>query len=63
MAQTSLSCHQTWWKGRKRTKWSKYWIQDDMGRERSYNISLNGEVISRPMTARSLQNKYMHQSW
>jgi hypothetical protein len=34
-----------------------------MGRERSYNISLNGEVIPRPMTARSLQNKYMHQSW
>jgi hypothetical protein len=48
-AQTSLSHHLTWWKG-KSTKWNKCWIQDVMGAGESCNISLGGEDIPKPMT-------------
>jgi hypothetical protein len=59
MAQISLNHHLTWWKGRKNMKWNKFWTRGDMGMERSFNISLNGEVIPKLMTVGNLQNKCM----
>jgi hypothetical protein len=34
-----------------------------MGTERSFNISLNGEVIPKPTTVGNPQNKCMPQNW
>jgi hypothetical protein len=62
MVQISQSCHLTWWKGKKSMKWNKCWARGDMGMERSFNISLSGKVIPKPMTVGSPQNKCMHQN-